>query len=200
MTSRRSPTRPRRGRRHGQLVGTRAPAGLLVARRHDALRRGRPHAGDGRGARARVRRSVVHRPGRDAGEGASRPRRDDVAQRGALRADARAHRGRRGAVRGEAARVRPRRGRPAAARGGTARPLLRHQLQPPLRQAGAARARCGARRSDRRRRLRDLALRRRGRHERAPVRQPDRDPVSRLRHARAPVRTDREPCRPSSRT
>ena len=76
--------------------------------------------------------------------------------------------------------------------GGGARTVLRHQLQPPLRPS-----RCGSppRRSTRgelgRPGLRDLALRGRGGHRHAPARQPDRDPVPRLRHARAPVRADR---------
>ena len=47
--------------------------------------------------------------------------------------------------------------------------------------------------------VRHLALRRRGRHQHAPVRQPHRDPVPRLRHARAPVRPDPVCQRPDER-
>ena len=98
--------------------------------------------------------------------------------------------GRHAAAGGEAAGLRAVAGGVPARRGGQARHVLRPQLQPPVRGAGADGRRGDPRRRARRPGLRHLALRRRAGHQRAPVRQPDRDPVPRLRHARAPLRAD----------
>ncbi len=48
-------------------------------------------------------------------------------------------------------------------------------------------------------RLCHLAIRRRGGHERTPSRKSDRDPMSRLRHARVPMRSDRKRYGPDGR-
>ena len=81
--------------------------------------------------------------------------------------------------------------RPTAARRGRgARPVLRDQLQPPLRPADAA-GRGGDRGGELGRSRSRPGASGRGGHRQAPVRQPDRDPVPRPGHAGAPVRADR---------
>ena len=80
------------------------------------------------------------------------------------------------------------------------RALLRHQLQPPLRPTRADGPRRHRLRRARAHHVRDLALRRRGRHQHPSVRQPHRDPMPRVRHARAPLRPGRIGERPHERS
>ena len=99
----------------------------------------------------------------------------------------------------ETAGLRPRRGRPSACRGTGAFSLLRHQFQPSLRRSRSP----GPGRDREWRigpaRLCHLAIRRRGGHERTPSRKSHRDPMSRLRHARAPMWSDRKRYGPDGR-
>ena len=170
----------------------------IFARRPDTdlVGRGRPRPGAYVGPRGRLREHAVHRRRGHARRRTPRPGHGLPAQRGPLRAHPRARARGSPAARREATGLRPRRGRRAGRRGGGTGPVLRHQLQPPLRRAVPAGQGGHRRRRARAAGLRHLAVRRRGQPRHQQAREPDRDPVPRLRHARAPARARSPPWRP----
>ena len=140
--------------------GAASTPGVRPAPRRRAVRHRRTVEREDRAAGRRVRHHALRRPRPDARGRVARSGLAVPAQRGPLRHHVAGDRGRLPAAGREAARVRPRRGRPAARRSRRARPVLRHQLQPPLRPPGADGPRGHRRRPARRHHVRHVALRR----------------------------------------